>query len=30
MNAATLAKALGGEAVGRDSVLAPGPGHSPR
>jgi putative DNA primase/helicase len=28
--AAAIARALGGEAAGRDTVLAPGPGHSPR
>jgi putative DNA primase/helicase len=27
---AQLARALGGETCGRDTVLAPGPGHSPR
>jgi putative DNA primase/helicase len=28
MNVAQMAKALGGDVVGRNSVLAPGPGHS--
>lgn len=30
MNVALAAKLLGGDVVGRDRVLAPGPGHSPR
>jgi putative DNA primase/helicase len=29
-DAVQIAKALGGEVCGRDTVLAPGPGHSPR
>jgi putative DNA primase/helicase len=29
-NARTIAAALGGQVSGRDTVLAPGPGHSPR
>jgi putative DNA primase/helicase len=28
MNARSIAKALGGDAIGRDSISAPGPGHS--
>jgi putative DNA primase/helicase len=30
IDARTLARALGGEVAGRDAVLAPGPGHSPK
>src|SRR5947209_7650722 len=30
MMAADVARALGGEVAGRDTVLIPGPGHSPR
>jgi putative DNA primase/helicase len=30
MNASHAAKTLGGETIGSDSVLCPGPGHSPR
>src|SRR5215207_7920893 len=30
MTAAEIARALGGHVAGRDAVLAPGPGHSPR
>lgn len=30
MNVALAAKLLGGDVVGRDRVLAPGPGHSPK
>ena len=29
MNIRSIAQALGGDVAGRDSVLAPGPGHSP-
>jgi putative DNA primase/helicase len=28
MNARSIANALGGDAIGRDSISAPGPGHS--
>ena len=30
MNAARIARRLGGEASGRDTILCPGPGHSPK
>jgi hypothetical protein len=30
LNAAHIAKALGGEVIGRDRILCPGPGHSPK
>src|ERR1044072_6723266 len=30
LDASSIAQALGGEVQGRDAVLAPGPGHSPK
>lgn len=30
MNARSLARALGGDVVGRNQVVCPGPGHSPK